>query len=240
MYQKIKLKVPFTKFISVLLFCTITIISQLAFSQSIYSDLTDIYDYQSLKGKINGHNKYFGDINVVLKMSRVFPISTSSKQLDDKQSSGLISFFMTDRFRYYGFSFQKGMKLIRCGSEEYCTTDDYIIQDIDDVNVNLKYLKWHKNFVLLMSNNGKQIYEHITGTSGYDNSIPVSLVFSKNGIFGIASFQYSNWDRKGTGQILISIEFDKETRNIKNVRPIYDTGNNFIRAIEAIGNMFIE
>ncbi len=239
MYQKIKLNVQFSKLVSVLFFCTIIIISQLAFSQVIYSDLTDIYDYQRLKEKINRHNKYFGDINVVLKISKVFPISTSSKQLDNKQSSGLISFFMTDRFRYYGFSFQKGMELIRCGSE-YCTTDDYIIQDVDDANVNEKYLKWYKNFVLLMSNNGKQMYEHITGTSGYDNSIPVGLVFSKNGVFGIASFQYSGWDRKGTGQILISIEFDKETRDIKSIHSIYDTGDKFGRAIEGIGNMFIE
>ncbi|MEK8017756.1 MAG: hypothetical protein VSS75_012865, partial [Candidatus Parabeggiatoa sp.] len=65
MYQKIKLKGPFSKFVSVLLFCIITIISQLAFSQIIYSDLNDIYDYQKLKEKINRHNKYFGDISVV-------------------------------------------------------------------------------------------------------------------------------------------------------------------------------
>jgi hypothetical protein len=188
-----------------------------------YSTNLDDADGSYLSGKITPIGD-LGDIKSILDLRGFIPISCASKAKTKKQLSSVLNFF-TDDFQYYQYPPISSIAYLYYGKDDEKTlakvssaklvTEDQL-QDEDK--------QWAKFAYGLARSSGKDLYKSINGSSsGFDAAEPVTVLLTARSAIVIMSFKYSDFDRKGTGQVLCGFEFSRTLKEYKNFYELYST-----------------
>ena len=210
------------------------------YSQTYSSDLKDIR--QTSKARPIGD---IGGIERVADLRGFMPLSCVSIKKIIQTRENLFNYVATDVYQWYKVPTEDAAKFIYYGKEGDLTYKlihldttpkrkktalDYkpdlippFFTVLDENELEGQDLEWAKFSYKLATNCGKELYNEIVSSSGYDACDPVMILFTARSAILILNFRYTAIKREGTGQYLCGFEFSRSLKEYKTFYEIYST-----------------